>query len=201
MATDRFGFKFLNTGDTRIRGIEISLAGKGQFTKDLSMTILAGYTLIDPKMLNPTSVFAYDSIQIVGFDTLLSVTPLSYESTSSDKSGVLKYRSRHQFKGDIEMTYKNLAVGYSARYYSHIDNIDQAFFDLEKNKILPSGITQYRADHPNGNWVMDARISYQLTKRSKLAFIVSNVANKIYCLRPLKMEAPRTVSFQYTLNL
>jgi iron complex outermembrane receptor protein len=208
--SDIIGFKFLNTGDTRIRGLEISLAGKGQFTKDFSMTILTGYTLIDPKILNPTKVFAYDSIQQIGADTSLVVTPLSYQSTSSDKSGVLKYRSRHQFKGDVEFTYKNFSIGYSARYYSHIDNIDQAFFGLDKvelfpgysiNGTLPSGITEYRANNTKGNWVMDARVSYQITKKSKLAFIVSNVANKLYSLRPLKMEAPRSASIQYTLSL
>jgi iron complex outermembrane receptor protein len=210
--SDVFGFKFLNTGDTRIRGLEMSIAGKGDFTKNFSMTILAGYTLLDPRMLNPTTVFAYDSLQLIGTDTNVVVTPLSYQSTSSNKSGILKYRSRHQFKGDVEFTYKKLAIGYSARYYSFIENIDQAFFNLDKDKELlgyvipnsadlPSGITKYRAAHTKGTWVMDARISYQISKKSKIAFIVSNLANIQYSLRPLKMEAPRSASIQYTLSL
>ncbi|MBX7182432.1 MAG: TonB-dependent receptor [Bacteroidia bacterium] len=209
---DMIGFKFLNTGDTRIRGIELSVAGKGKLTKDISMSILAGYTLIDPRMLNPDNVFAYDTIQQIGIDSTFAI-PLTYRKTSSDSSGILKYRSRHQFKADIEFEYKKFALGFSARYYSHIDNIDKEFYNLDKNKEiapgvflpnsadLPSGITNYRATHTKGNWVMDARISCQVSQRSKIAFVVSNLANRQYSLRPLKMEAPRSVAIQYTLSL
>lgn len=213
---DDVGFKFLNTGDTRVRGLEISLMGRGQFTKDLSMNVLVGYTLMDPRILNPNKVFVVDTQKVVDgsglvLDTVISY--LNYANTSTDKSGVLKYRSRHQFKGDVEFTYKKYAIGYSARFYSHIDNIDAAFYDLDKNKeiapgielpnsaTLPSGIRRYREVHTGGNWVMDARISCQVSKHSKVAFVVSNVANRLYSLRPLKMESPRTVAIQYTLSL
>ncbi len=215
---DGIGFKFLNTGDTRIRGIEVSLAGKGQFTKKFSMTILTGYTLLDPRILNPDKVFAYDTItrKQAGNQTQTSVVPLSYKSTSSDSSGVLKYRSKQQFKLDIEFTYDKFSVGFSARHYSHIENIDKAFYDLDKpemvelfpgnfvklnDPILPSGITRYRKEHQRGTWVMDARVSYQISKRSKVAFVVSNLENKQYSLRPLKIESPRTAAIQYTLSL
>jgi len=54
--------------------------------------------------------------------------------------------------------------------------------------------------HP-GNYVMDARVSYQIADWLKAAFIVNNLLNREYSLRPLKMEQPRTASIQFTVKV
>lgn len=55
--------------------------------------------------------------------------------------------------------------------------------------------------HRFGNWIFDARISYQITPQHKIAVIGSNILNRTYSLRPLKIEAPRTIMIQYTWKL
>jgi outer membrane receptor for ferric coprogen and ferric-rhodotorulic acid len=59
----------------------------------------------------------------------------------------------------------------------------------------------YYEKHRFGNWIFDARISYNLSEQHKLAIIGSNIMNRTYSLRPLKIEPPRTIMVQYTLKL
>ena len=59
----------------------------------------------------------------------------------------------------------------------------------------------YYAAHRFGNWIFDARISWNISKIHKIALISANIANRIYSLRPLKIEQPRTIMLQYTFNL
>ena len=82
------------------------------------------------------------------------------------------------------------------RYYSFMENIDKTFYDLDQT-VLPTGIERYREEHDNGSIVFDARIGYQF-KHFSIALISNNIANLEYSLRPLKVEAPRTVIVQVT---
>ena len=52
-----------------------------------------------------------------------------------------------------------------------------------------------------GNWIFDARISYNFAEMHKIAIVGTNVANNVYSLRPLKIETPRTIMLQYTYSL
>ncbi|MBT5933702.1 MAG: hypothetical protein HOH34_10215 [Flavobacteriales bacterium] len=55
--------------------------------------------------------------------------------------------------------------------------------------------------HRFGNWIFDARVSFNFNDSHKLALIGSNIFNRSYSLRPLKIEPPRTISVQYTYKL
>src|SRR6185436_7369324 len=108
--TDPFiglGFKALNSGDTRISGIDISLSGTGNIGA-FGLTIMAGYTYMDPvqESFNPDYVkkvsLPYDSLIYLG----------------SDSSNFLKYRFHHMMKADVEISYKKFAIGAGARYTS-----------------------------------------------------------------------------------
>jgi hypothetical protein len=44
-------------------------------------------------------------------------------------------------------------------------------------------------------------LSYQLSEQHKLALIGTNILNRSYSLRPLKIEAPRAIMVQYTWKL
>ena len=55
--------------------------------------------------------------------------------------------------------------------------------------------------HRFGNWIFDLRVSYNVNESHKLALIGSNILNRTYSLRPLKIEAPRTLMVQYTYRL
>ncbi|HTA82734.1 MAG TPA: TonB-dependent receptor [Bacteroidia bacterium] len=185
------GFKYLNTGNTQIRGLEVSLPGEGKIAKDLKIDVLADYTYIIPIALQPTLAYATDSLN----------RPLSYAvHTSTDtKNNILKYRMQTIAKVDVQLTYKKYFIGGDWRYYSFMQNIDTVFylFDLQAGY----GVQQYRDKHDNGINVFDARIGMDATKRWKFAFVVNNVTNLSYSLRPLKIESPRTFAIRVTYRI
>jgi len=186
------GFRFVNTGDTRIRGLDLSLTGTGKLAKDLSLDILAGYTYTLPQALNPKDTFATSA-------TGYKLTYLNSRTDTTDNNNILKYRFQHIGKVDIQLTYKIFSIGGSWRYYSFMKQIDETFYLLEP--VLNSGIEKYREDHSTGTSIYDARIGCKITKRLKASFIVNNLFNLSYSLRPLKIESPRTYAFKLVLKV
>jgi iron complex outermembrane receptor protein len=197
------GFMFLNTGESRVTGIDASFAGQAKFSKKSSMTFLLGYNYIVPKTLSPDYVYATDSLNRV----------FTYNSTSLDNSkGILKYRFLHNVKLDAEYTYnEKFSIGASAKYFSKIVNMDAIIKDFEElttdttsdigNWLQDLRYMDYFNSHRFGNWIFDLRISYNLSENHKIACIGSNILNRSYSLRPLKIEAPRQLMVQYTYKL
>ncbi|MDP4684650.1 MAG: TonB-dependent receptor, partial [Crocinitomicaceae bacterium] len=80
------GFKFLNTGNSRVLGLDLSFSGMAKLSKKSELTFMAGYNYIVPKTLTPDYVYAIDSLERV----------FSYNTTSLDSTkGILKYRFLH----------------------------------------------------------------------------------------------------------
>lgn len=193
------GFKFMNTGESRVRGIDISVVGKTDEKKKFSMLGMFGYTFVDPISLQPDLVYG-----VTG--ALQSNDPgqdLSYNSTSYNTDGnILKYRFKHMLKADLEFTYTKFVLGFSYRYYSRMENVDKSLGDIEeltenaypyfeKIKIL----NYWKVN--NGYHIVDARLSYKLLEKHRISLICNNLFNINYSLRPMKVEAPRTTSIQY----
>jgi len=191
---DSAGFKFVNTGTSYVKGYDISIAGGGKIYRDISVNILAGYTYTLPQSDGPNYVYGEDDPGPGFFPT-----KLSYNTTSTDTSNqILKYRFRHTAKGDIELTWKNISIGFSVRIFSFMENIDKLFYDLDVPSILPSGIKKYREENSGATVIYDARIRKKFTKIFSVSLLSNNLTNTSYSLRPLKIEAPRTISLQLT---
>lgn len=192
------GFKFLNTGNSRVLGLDLSFSGMAKLSKKSELTFMAGYNYIVPKTLTPDYVYAIDSLERV----------FSYNTTSLDSTkGILKYRFLHNIKADMELLInKKIGIGASAKYFSKIVNMDAIIKDFE-DLTTDIAVLQdlrymdYFDSHRFGNWIFDARISYQISEQHKLAIIGTNIFNRSYSLRPLKIEAPRTIMVQYTWKL
>ena len=199
VTSDAFGFKFLNTGRSRVLGIDVSFAGKADLGKKASMTFLVGYNYILPQTLSPDYVYAVDSI--------LTNKDYSFNSTSLDPSKkILKYRFQHNVKADVEVTFlKKFAIGGSAKFFSKIENMDgviQDFEDATAGPFIQSiRYMDYFKENQKSVWVFDARVSYNISEKHKIAIISTNLLNKTYSLRPLKIEQPRTFMLQYTYKL
>ncbi len=195
------GFKFLNTGNSQVRGVDMSLAATTPETnKRFGITTLIGYTYIEPITLNPDSVYARDK-SLGGFGQ-----DLTYKNSSMDTTdNILKYRFKHMFKLDVEFRIYRFSLGVSNKYYSKMQNIDKAFEGIE---ILTDGFYPYVYRIKATNYwkshyyisVWDARLSYKISEKQKLSIICNNLFNEIYSLRPLKIESPRTASIQYVLT-
>ena len=115
------------------------------------------------------------------------------------------------------MDYKKLSVGWSVRYFSFMENIDRRFIQsvLHEYNDIPNGVNwdaipstyilpglkSYRIQHAGGDWVHDMRISYQLSKELKASFIVNNVGNAEYSLRPGDVRPPRMFLVQLMMRI
>lgn len=192
------GFKFVNTGDSRVNGADISfVCTTPESNKNFGITALVGYTYVDPVSLTPNLIYAHTkSLQGGVGDSI------SFKNSSLDTTGnVLKYRFKHLAKADVEVRIKKLSIGASYRYYSKMQNIDKAFQDIEElTKLIPQlntiEVVNYWKSH-DGFSVFDVRAGYKLNEHHKLSVICNNVLNTTYFLRPLKIESPRTLAVQY----
>jgi iron complex outermembrane receptor protein len=171
------------------------LAGRGKIGKT-EISTLAGYTYILPVALEPG----------LKYPVRYGLDSLTYASSSSDSTGyLLKYRFQHLVKGDIEFTRGPWMLGFSVRYNSYMRNIDKIFEDLDDilgllGQPLP-GLKEYREDNKNkGNLIFDARLGYQVNEKIRLSFVVNNLTNQEYTLRPMSMEAPRTTAVQLQIK-
>jgi iron complex outermembrane receptor protein len=196
-----FGFKSLNTGKAQVRGAECSIMGSGKINQDLSFDILAGYTYTKPISLTPQLQYAQqDSVNIYYIPLLAKP---SYMSTSSNtQNNILKYRMQHLIRWDIAARWKAWNAGFSFRYNSHMQNIDIAFQELERQfpSLFNPGIQAWRDTHTKGDYVIDLRFGKQF-KKSSLSLVVNNVLNRVYSMRPLALEDLRNFAVQYSLQL
>lgn len=186
---DWTGFRSQNVENARITGIDFSIVGSGNIGK-VKTTILAGYTYMNPVAIDPDSLY------------LANLTDTA--------STMLKYRFRHLAKADVQCDYMRWSGGVSIRYNSFMENIDGTFYNLSVpvnggalplgDVILP-GIEDYRTRNNTGDFVMDFRLSFEMTPSSKIAFIVNNALNNEYMTRPGDIQPPRTFAMQYSLKL
>ncbi len=163
------GFSSQNIGDTDIKGIDFSVMGQGKIAS-IPTTLIAGYTYIDPQFQEFTRK---DSLN------------------SSADYNILKYRFKHTWKFDIESQFGAFNVGIAGFYNSNMEAIDFVF-----EGFIP-GLRDYRRENNTGSTVFDLRVGYTFGKQNKVSFLVKNILNKEYTLRPALLEAPRN----FTLRL
>lgn len=182
------GFKSINTGKGRIRGLELEAAGDGQIGKT-RWQLLGGYTFTDARSLTPDLTYATDS----------AGSALSFNSTRSDSVNFLKYRFRHLFRIDVQCTWKRLEAGVSLRYNSPMPNIDRAFVDGVLPYFIP-GIAESRIRIPDAT-VLDLRLAYNVNNHWRVNLLVSNVFNREYMYRPADIRPPRSFQLQAVWKL
>lgn len=166
------GFTSLNIGDTRITGVELTLAGKAKIGRVKNL-FQAGIMQIDPKYVD-------FSKKIKG-------------SSSSDKN-ILKYRFKNTWKLDWESTYHQFAGGFSLIHNGPTEAVDAILEDFIE------GGKRFREAH-NGFTRLDMRTSWAFTPKYKFSVIGQNVLNEAYSQRIGKLEAPFNISFRLDMLL
>ena len=197
-----FGARTNNIQNANIPGFEISLVGEGEITKDISFSILAGYTFINPTALNPDSLY---------------LSTFSNPDKSNPNKTILKYRNKHMGKVDFQIDYKKISFGSSLRYTSVMMNIDDIFqtdnitiylpidangtiLEIPTGESILEGYGSYRNARMAADVIFDARIAYQINKKSKFSILMNNVLNREYTNRPGNVMPPRTILWQYSLT-
>jgi outer membrane receptor protein involved in Fe transport len=166
-------FQSQNTGNTRVSGYETSLIGQGELGPG-TLALMAGFTYFKP--------------------IYRDFTPKIDESSSVDYN-VLKYRFRNQLKWDSEYKYKKVSIGVSVLYNSHMEAID-AIFEAPVTEPFRA-VKRFRDQNNKGFSLVDIRAAVDITKSLKANFIVGNLTNVEYTMRPALLEAPRN----FTLRL
>lgn len=198
------GFKSVNTGSARVSGYEIEITGKGNIG-NLEIGLLGGWTATTPISTTPDQVYAepVPGPILPGQTTPYSIIPApTYRNTSFNTEGdILKFRIRNTFRADVQLTYKRVFGGVSVRYNSHVQNIDKAFIDLDDDGVLPTGVHDWMDTHRTGDTILDVRLGLNFTEQVRAAFIVNNLTNELYSMRPLAIEAPRSMQVQLSYSL
>lgn len=161
-------FKAYNVDNTRIMGVEVSAVASGSIF-GVPLNFLLGYSFLDPKNLK-------------------------YDPSNPLSTKLLKYRSRHSAKADIQANYKGATLGLSALYVSHMVEIDKGQLGALK------WVNDFRAVHNKGFFTLDIRAGYSWKEKFLFNFIVKNILNTEYMLRPALIEAPRSYTFQVGYN-
>lgn len=175
------GFKALNVGSTTINGIEISTAIEGKIHPKIEYRLLAGYTYTNPISDHPSNPIGQDN----------NGNDLTYINSSSDTSGyILKYRYQHIAKADLQLNLWKWRTGFSMRYNSFMQNIDEAF------NVFITGVEDYRNENPDGNLICDFRLGYQFTKKVQADVLVNNLFNEELLIRPGFLGPPRSYSLR-----
>ncbi|MCF8275127.1 MAG: TonB-dependent receptor [Flavobacteriales bacterium] len=213
----RYAFRSLNTGDARVYGADVSLMGKGEFNSWFGMNVLLGYTYARPETMDPNYVYGTDSTgqQLTQLNTSSTIpnatvfdTPeqtAAREKAIADfiKYPVLKYRFEHLVNADVEFLFtikknQKLSVGLTYRYYSYMKSVDKVFYTLDA--LVGWGAVDFRNSHNKGDHVFDLRAAYDFSENIKLGVSVKNLTNRLYALRPLKVNPPRTIQLQLTVT-
>ena len=198
--TTSFAFQSQNVGDTRIKGAEISVSGKGNFF-GWETTVLTGYTFVDPKFKEFGLNLPSDSPGYIN----ASGSSVCFQPNDPERKkcvNVLKYRYRHSAKLDLEMRRRKFSMGVSAFYNSFMENIDAAFespFFKNQNKESID-LQEWRAAHDSGDLVWSLRSAYRFNDHVKASVLANNLFNREYSTRPAQLDSPRHITLRMDFN-
>jgi len=174
-----FGFQSQNVGETDIKGFEFEFLASSDIGK-VNLNIIAGYTYINPQYQN------FEQNETV-------FNSISRPVGATEKENVLKYRSKHNYKVDVEATYSNLTLGLALNSSSATETVDELLNLIGQIKF-------YRDANPGGFQKFDARLSYQLPFM-KISLLSENIFNSEIVIRPGLLEAPRTFGLRCDFDL
>lgn len=192
-----FGLKPFNVDNARIAGYEFTLKADGRLGP-LRITVQGGYMYHWPGNLDSSQAgrkvgpFLKDAAhymdkQVTDEETL---------------NRMLFFRSRHLVRGDAEMQWNKFSLGGAVYYTSLPEKVPNLFvlamgvIDGGRNTLLT-----YMQKHLKGDWTFDIRTGYEVTDRIRLGFIVKNVMNRVYCLRPGRPEPLRNFTLQMRVKI
>ena len=204
--TPGVGAQFYNVSKARIYGVELSTNGVCQFRPNLQLSYNLGYVFIEPEDCkqdekNKTEALYTDPLQM---------------KEKSNTSKYLKYRQKNTVKGIFDLQWNRINLGTNIQWKSKTLAVDYFMID-ERQKAEPEIMDYVRTllfGYANGEtlhsyweknnkpyWVVDLRCGVKVTREASFQFMVNNVFNKTYSVRPMALGAPRTYMLQFSLNL
>ncbi|HWB64179.1 MAG TPA: TonB-dependent receptor, partial [Chitinophagales bacterium] len=188
------GPKPFNVDNARTGGYELTLTSDGKIGP-VGIKMLAGYTYTYP-------VNTSDSVKYKVGDYLHDLFKYNFQKLPAKDSDLLVPLSiRHLIHADLELTYWKAYLGTSFSYYgAPARNVPKLFAVGEKFLFSdPYSIEKYIAKHQSGDFVIDIRAGIKINEHFSMGFIVKNLTNHFYELRPGIAEPLRnyTIQFRY----
>lgn len=206
-STPGIGAQFYNVSKARIYGMEISTNGVYNFNKNTQLLYNLGYIFIEPedadyKTKNKKEAAYTDPLQM---------------KEKSNTSKYLKYRQKHTVKGTLDFQWKRINIGTNLQWKSKNLAVDYIMVDERPRVNGEKVVMDYLRDILFGNiegqtlatywkdvnknyFLMDLRAGVKVTKEVQFQFIVNNLFNKEYCVRPMDVSAPRTYVMQLNIE-
>ncbi len=193
------GTRFANVSRAQIYGVDASVMGIWKINPTMQMSYNVGYTFIEPIDMDWEEKAQHQSTD-----------PLDFKEKSND-SKYLKYRQKHSFKAVMDFEWNRFTIGTNMCYKSKTLAVDyflvderpkdhMDIMDAVRSIIFP-GLHNYWEDHNTGYFAMDARVGVEISKKIKMWFIVNNLLNTEYTLRPMDVSQPRTFVFQVNAKI
>ena len=195
-----FGIQAHNIENAQIFGYEFTVGGRGQIGP-VGITLGAGYS------------YNYGGKQPVKGDTSDHYTEANFfrdafvynvkritDQNSDTYKHLLDFRARHLIRADIELKYWRCYLGTTLSYGSFPEKIPPTI-DLATQIIAGNdSYAKFYEAHKHGDFIADMRAGYKINKSCEVGFIVKNLTNHFYMLRPGKPEPIRnyTVQFRYS---
>jgi outer membrane receptor protein involved in Fe transport len=193
-----FGIRARNIANAQIFGYEFSIRGRGQIGR-VTVTATAGYSYNYGSSIGPTSPGDHYSEGDFFKDAFIyNVHRIVNPNTEAYKH-LLEYRVRHLFRSDIELKYWKVYVGATLSYESFPEEIPGTIL-LAVNTIAGNDSYQNYFNTHKGDAIGDVRMGYMVNKHFDVGFIVKNLANRFYMLRPGKPEPIRNYTIQMRYN-
>lgn len=192
------GPRAVNVEASRNAGYEIGVMSAGKIGP-VGINLTAGYTYNFPaKKDNNTGDSHYSTKEYFRDFFVYNGKRISIDDTASR---VLAYSIRHMFRADLELTYWKAYLGTTFYYTSTPEKVPD-FFKTVALFIFKdvNALEKYLAKHGNGDFAMDIRAGVKVNDRFTMGFIVKNVTNTFYMLRPGRPEPLRTFTFQFRYN-
>lgn len=204
------GFKSQNMGSARINGIDASITGTGNMGP-INVTTLIGFTYTNP--IDPDYNPQKDTLGIYGLKVL------KYRNQQLFKADIqLDYKKlsvgwSSRYYSYMENIDRRFEQSILHEYNDPANGV--IWDDIPSTYIIP-GLKKYRAQHRNqtylmvgntviaqwaGDWIHDFRMSYQVSKALKASFIVNNILNAEYSLRPGDVRPPRMFLIQLMVKI
>jgi len=173
------GFKAVNVSRARIAGGELTIFGEGKIA-NVPMRAWVGATYSFPGDLKADTTLA-------NFGNFMTRAARNFISVdSADANGILKYRSLHTARLDIETDIKNFTIGAAANYKSFVYNID----DVLEAEGEYGGIV---------GLLLPAVLEVRDFRDHRLTFSTMNVFNREYTVRAAKPGPPRLYNLKYQM--
>jgi outer membrane receptor protein involved in Fe transport len=192
------GFQSVNVENALIYGADLSYTAAGKIFGILPAHLIFGFTPIEPINLDQRdSVKKYESSH-PGLS--------SAQKDSLSQTEILNYRSLFSAKLGFEVSYKKLTYGLNVRYNSFMVNMDKIFIGEEPPPAPPGseavpGVAEFRAAHHHGDYIVDMHLAYQTSDNVKVSFIVKNLFNRAYMIRPALLGPPQNFTVQVSIRL